>query len=598
MKSPFFRQGRATLFLSTIAFMVSHYVRGQTLGDALNAPSLTWTSTGTGGALPWYGETGVSHDGVSAAASGTVSSSSSKTSILKTTVTGPGTLTFWVYVPGVEDLSLRVGGTNLIRTGNPPVWQQRTVYLGAGTQTLEWIYSNPGGLFDSQQGYVDEIVFTPGTTAPFITTHPWSQSQVPGMDTTFSVYADGTPPLSYQWQFYNTNIPNANGPLYTITNTQASNLGNYRAIISNAVDSLVSSNASLEFGNVTAWGYPGLGRSSIPPGATNVTQVAACYFQTAMLKLPANVLACGDVRSYDQDKIPADLTNAIAVAVGTTYMTVVVKSDGTVVVWGADISGQTNVPAGLSNVVAIAAGNRYVLALRSDGTVVAWGDNSFGQTNVPANVTNVVALAAGLYHNLALKADGTVISWGWNPFGQTNVPQSLTNAVAVAAGNAHSLALRADGTLVAWGNNSYGQTNIPAGLSNVVAISVHETRSLALRSDGTVVGWGNNSLGITNVPVGLSNVNAIATGAIHSVAVVGDGPPVAQAPMRNPTISSNGFTVSVPSQNGRVYALEYKSSLADQSWTALPLVAGNGTNLTLADTTASATPRFYRVRRW
>src|SRR5215469_2297028 len=100
MKSLFFSQGGVTLLLSAIPFMVSHYVQGQTLGDALNAPSLTWTSSGTGGASPWYGETGVSHDGVSAAASGTVSSSSSKTSILKTTVTGPGTLTFWVYVPG------------------------------------------------------------------------------------------------------------------------------------------------------------------------------------------------------------------------------------------------------------------------------------------------------------------------------------------------------------------------------------------------------------------------------------------------------------------------------------------------------------------
>jgi len=48
----------------------------------------------------------------------------------------------------------------------------------------------------------------------------------------------------------------------------------------------------------------------------------------------------------------------------------------------------------------------------------------------------------------------------------------------------------------------------------------------------------------------------------------------------------------------RVYALEFKNSLTDSSWTALPLIAGNGGLLRLTDSSASAGQRFYRVRQW
>jgi len=54
----------------------------------------------------------------------------------------------------------------------------------------------------------------------------------------------------------------------------------------------------------------------------------------------------------------------------------------------------------------------------------------------------------------------------------------------------------------------------------------------------------------------------------------------------------------LPTQYGRVYALEYKNSLTDSQWTALPLVAGNGGLRTLSDPTATGQQRFYRVRRW
>ena len=111
-------------------------------------------------------------------------------------------------------------------------------------------------------------------------------------------------------------------------------------------------------------------------------------------------------------------THFTQVAAGTHH-SLALKSDGTVVAWGFNYSGQCTVPSGLSGVIAIAAGNSHSLALKSDGTVVAWSDNGWSQSTVPSGLNGVIAIAAGEAHNLALKSDGTVVAWGWNGRGQS-----------------------------------------------------------------------------------------------------------------------------------------------------------------------------------
>ena len=52
--------------------------------------------------------------------------------------------------------------------------------------------------------------------------------------------------------------------------------------------------------------------------------------------------------------------------------------------------------------MAISAGELHSVALKSDGTVVCWGNNDSGQIDVPEGLENVVTISAGSYHTLAL----------------------------------------------------------------------------------------------------------------------------------------------------------------------------------------------------
>jgi hypothetical protein len=239
------------------------------------------------------------------------------------------------------------------------------------------------------------------------------------------------------------------------------------------------------------------------------------------------------------------------------------------------------------------------LALRADGNLYAWrlaGTVSLAQTGVVATSQSI---AAGATHSLALRPDGPVLAWGDNSAGQCNVPSDLTNAVGVVGGSGYSLAIRADGTIAAWGNAAPA---LPTDLTDVVAVSSGGQFGLALKRDGTVASWGtywNGSAYVPmTVPAGLSNVVAISAGGSHAMALVGDAPPVTKAAASEPKWSTNCLSVSVPTDSGRVYRLEYKQSPTDPDWRPLSMAPGVGALEALRDPTATNSTRIYRVRRW
>jgi alpha-tubulin suppressor-like RCC1 family protein len=291
--------------------------------------------------------------------------------------------------------------------------------------------------------------------------------------------------------------------------------------------------------------------------------------------------------------IGTDLPASVAIQ----FAPLLEATDGTVVAWGENSSGQVgngttseseDSPTSASGLQAVTVdgGAAFSLALRSDGTVWDWGQAGFlaGQddgSSVPIQafgIGDVTAIAAGGHFSLALRDDGTVWAWGGlNPSGElgngTTTPSStpvevlvdqgtpLTGVVAIAAGGHHALALKLDGSVWAWGDDTFGQLgrgtvggqssfavrvrrDAQNVLGSAVGIGAGVDFSFAVLDGGTAVGWGENSDGA------LAN-GSTATEAPFPVQVEVDN----NTPLQNVTEASGGFDHSLfRTTNGTVYA--------------------------------------------
>jgi uncharacterized repeat protein (TIGR02543 family) len=139
-----------------------------------------------------------------------------------------------------------------------------------------------------------------------------------------------------------------------------------------------------------------------------------------------------------------------------------------VVAFGYDGDGRTDVPAlppGLGY-TAVAAGYNNTVLLRSDGQVLVLGADVWGSTAVPALPGGLVytEIAMGSNHTVLLRSDGEAIAFGYDVEHQTEVPAlpAGVSYTGVSAGYSHTVLLRSDGAAVAFGDDSYGQTDIPA----------------------------------------------------------------------------------------------------------------------------------------
>jgi hypothetical protein len=103
---------------------------------------------------------------------------------------------------------------------------------------------------------------------------------------------------------------------------------------------------------------------------------------------------------------------------------------------------------------------------------------------------------------------------------------------------------------------------------------------LVISSNATVTGCGTIIGNVTNNGTIATNCGQVATIDITSITRTGD-------------VSTVFFT----SLNGSNHILEYKDALTDTSWNPiLPGVTGTGGVISLADTNAVTSSRFYRVR--
>jgi hypothetical protein len=84
------------------------------------------------------------------------------------------------------------------------------------------------------------------TDKPVITMSPQPVVVAPGDNITWSGYACGAPPLSYQWQRDGIPVAGATSTAFSITNVSAGSLGNYVLVVSNLYGVATSSTVSVD----------------------------------------------------------------------------------------------------------------------------------------------------------------------------------------------------------------------------------------------------------------------------------------------------------------------------------------------------------------
>ncbi len=178
------------------------------------------------------------------------------------------------------------------------------------------------------------------------------------------------------------------------------------------------------------------------------------------------------------------------------------------------------IPLGLNDVVQISVFKHggdtpqpdevpgHGLALRSDGSVVAWGayregitDPSVGSlVTVPPDLKNVASVHAAADFSAALLEDGTIRMWGNNIQGRHDIPKELTQAAALALGGKRSIALDRYGKVYQWGwydgykNNTIDFTPPPALKQDPpVRVFCDFDRNLAVTRSGNVEVWGKST---------------------------------------------------------------------------------------------------------
>jgi parallel beta-helix repeat protein len=489
-----------------------------------------------------------------------------------TIVTNPAS----VSAPATSNATFSVSAIGSQVLGYNWQFNGATIAGATGSQyVLSGIQSSNSGAYrvivTNAAGSATSAVATLTVTAmaPYFVTQPAGAQVGAGTSRTLTGLANGSQPISYQWQLNGTNLAGKTQTSLALTNLGLADSGAYTLIASNIAGTTPSAAAQLTVFQVPTL-LQGLTNQVVDAGSTVVlgvnavgsaTLVYTWQFNGQPLAAAGPTLALTNVSSAQSGFYRITVTNQFG-SISSTGRLSVLGASSTVSAWGDDSGGQIDVPGNVANVVAAAGGDYHTLALRHDGTLLAWGNNSDGQTSAPTNALRFVAIASGAAHNLAVTENGSLIAWGRNDSGQLNIPPAATNGVvAVAAGDSHSVALLGSGTVAAWGDNSLGQINVPQGttgvrgisagrnhclavrtngavtawgynaygqaqppvLTNAVAVAAGYLHSAALLANGTVVVWGDNSFGQTSVPAGLSNVVAIAAGDFHTLALRADG---------------------------------------------------------------------------
>jgi photosystem II stability/assembly factor-like uncharacterized protein len=162
------------------------------------------------------------------------------------------------------------GGTILVTTDGGGIWMSEA--SGVSTQLRRVFF--PSANVGYAVGTNGAILKRTTCVAPVIASHPASQPVCAGAPASFSVVANGTAPLSYQWRKNGVNIPGATGSTYTINPAAAGDAGSYDVVVTGACGNATSNPATLTVNAATTI-------NTHPISQTACIGTQACFSVTA-----------------------------------------------------------------------------------------------------------------------------------------------------------------------------------------------------------------------------------------------------------------------------------------------------------------------------
>ena len=290
---------------------------------------------------------------------------------------------------------------------------------------------------------------------PGIQTQPQNLTVTQGHGASFSVAANGSAPLNYQWNFDGTNVSGATNATLALTNAQGTNAGSYTVVVTNPAGSVTSQVASLTV--------------NVPPGITTQPQSqAVVQGQNGSF----SVVATGTANlSYQWYFNGSSLGWGGAHSATLTLNNIGSNNAGSyTVVVNNNYGSATSAVATLTLIVpptitsqpqsqAVAAGQSALFSVGASGaeTSYQWKFNSTavsGATNASLNLTNVQTTNAGSY---------TVVV--------TNSAGSITSAVATLTVTNPVVILSPVGGGGLPPNGFTFQLSVPTGLTYVILVS-------------------------------------------------------------------------------------------------------------------------------
>ena len=328
------------------------------------------------------------------------------------------------------------------------------------------IVSNPAGSVTSLPP-ATLTVWVP----PLITVQPQSRTNLAGTTAAFSVVADGTAPLAYQWRFQGAVIAGATGSSYSRANVQAGDEGSFDVVISNIAGVTNSQPATL-----TVWIPPFIVSQpqdlDLNPGQVALFSVAAAgtpplnyqwqFNGSNILNATASTYARSNVQPADAGHYSVVVTN---MAGGVTSR-LARLSVGLPPVVTAQPQSRTNL-AGTDASFSVSVTGTTPLSYRWQFN----GSDLPGATGSTLIRTNVSALDAGPYRVIVTNVAGAVTSQVavltvWFPPVITAQPRSAT----VLQNQTTNFTVQAVGTLPLSYQWRFNGNNLPGATSSMLVL--------------------------------------------------------------------------------------------------------------------------------